>query len=143
MLSCSVVDTRVVVLTFVPLISLSCSSQAERIGLRNRIEKKTAYLKELEDQVRLCVWMSINHLNWHCLTYLCHIKIMCLGYIWFSFFKLSWFSPWIIANTLLPLFKFIDLKNLVQRNEQLYGSGNAPSGGVTLPFILVQVFFLT
>ncbi|RWR75714.1 transcription factor-like protein DPB [Cinnamomum micranthum f. kanehirae] len=57
--------------------------KAERIGLRNRIEKKTAYLKELEDQ-------------------------------------------------------FIDLKNLVQRNEQLYGSGNAPSGGVTLPFILVQ-----
>uniref|UniRef100_A0A0D9XK27 E2F/DP family winged-helix DNA-binding domain-containing protein n=1 Tax=Leersia perrieri TaxID=77586 RepID=A0A0D9XK27_9ORYZ len=25
-----------------------------------------------------------------------------------------------------------------QRNEQLYGSGNAPSGGVALPFILVQ-----
>uniref|UniRef100_A0A0D9Z266 E2F/DP family winged-helix DNA-binding domain-containing protein n=1 Tax=Oryza glumipatula TaxID=40148 RepID=A0A0D9Z266_9ORYZ len=27
---------------------------------------------------------------------------------------------------------------LIQRNEQLYGSGNIPSGGVALPFILVQ-----
>lgn len=35
--------------------------------------------------------------------------------------------------------KFIGLQNLVQRNEQLYGSGNSPSGGVALPFILVQV----
>ncbi|GJN30326.1 hypothetical protein PR202_gb18621 [Eleusine coracana subsp. coracana] len=30
------------------------------------------------------------------------------------------------------------LQNLIQRNEQLYGSGNTPSGGVALPFILVQ-----
>ncbi|KAG8088531.1 hypothetical protein GUJ93_ZPchr0010g10309 [Zizania palustris] len=30
------------------------------------------------------------------------------------------------------------LQNLAERNEQLYGSGNAPSGGVALPFILVQ-----
>eukprot|EP00262_Sarcandra_glabra_P009980 TRINITY_DN24823_c0_g1_i1.p1 TRINITY_DN24823_c0_g1~~TRINITY_DN24823_c0_g1_i1.p1 ORF type:complete len:354 (+),score=53.35 TRINITY_DN24823_c0_g1_i1:178-1239(+) len=57
--------------------------KAERIGLRNRIDKKAAYLQELEEQ-------------------------------------------------------FIGLQNLVQRNEQLYGSGNAPSGGVSLPFILVQ-----
>ena len=35
--------------------------------------------------------------------------------------------------------KYVSLQNLVQRNEQLYGSGDAPSGGVALPFILVQV----
>ncbi|KAG6479377.1 hypothetical protein ZIOFF_062840 [Zingiber officinale] len=57
--------------------------KTERIGLRNRIEKKTAYLQELQDQ-------------------------------------------------------YLGLQNLVQRNEQLYGSGNLPSGGVALPFILVQ-----
>ncbi|OWM69689.1 hypothetical protein CDL15_Pgr025538 [Punica granatum] len=53
--------------------------KTERSGLRSRIEKKAAYLRELEEQ------------------------------------------------------------NLIQRNEQLYGSGNAPTGGVALPFILVQV----
>ncbi|KAH9671342.1 transcription factor-like protein DPB [Citrus sinensis] len=58
--------------------------KAERLGLRNRIEKKTAYLQELEDQ-------------------------------------------------------FVGLQNLIQRNERLYSSGNAPSGGVALPFILVQL----
>uniref|UniRef100_A0A6N2KNW6 E2F/DP family winged-helix DNA-binding domain-containing protein n=1 Tax=Salix viminalis TaxID=40686 RepID=A0A6N2KNW6_SALVM len=57
--------------------------KAERLGLRNRIEKKAAYLQELEEQ-------------------------------------------------------FVGLQNLIQRNEQLYRSGNAPSGGVSLPFILVQ-----
>ncbi|KAG5253226.1 hypothetical protein OIU76_020953 [Salix suchowensis] len=57
--------------------------KAERLGLRNRIEKKAAYLQELEEQ-------------------------------------------------------FLGLQNLIQRNEQLYSSGNAPSGGVSLPFILVQ-----
>ncbi|GER25782.1 transcription factor DP [Striga asiatica] len=57
--------------------------KTERFGLRSRIEKKAAYLAELEEQ-------------------------------------------------------YIGLQNLIQRNEQLYGSGNAPSGGVALPFILVQ-----
>jgi hypothetical protein len=37
--------------------------------------------------------------------------------------------------------KYVSLQNLVQRNEQLYGSDDAPSGGVALPFILVQVDF--
>ncbi|KAL3533546.1 hypothetical protein ACH5RR_007067 [Cinchona calisaya] len=55
----------------------------ERLGLRNRIEKKAAYLEELEEQ-------------------------------------------------------YVGLQSLIQRNERLYGSGNAPSGGVALPFILVQ-----
>ncbi|CAI0407696.1 unnamed protein product [Linum tenue] len=32
----------------------------------------------------------------------------------------------------------VGLQNLIQRNEHLYSSGNAPSGGVSLPFILVQ-----
>lgn len=57
--------------------------KTDRIGLRGRIEKKAAYLQELEEQ-------------------------------------------------------FVGLQNLIQRNEQLYSSGNAPSGGVALPFILVQ-----
>lgn len=57
--------------------------KTERLGVRNRIEKKAAYLEELEEQ-------------------------------------------------------YVGLQNLVQRNKQLYGSGNAPSGGVALPFILVQ-----
>ncbi|CAJ1926531.1 unnamed protein product [Sphenostylis stenocarpa] len=57
--------------------------KTERMGLRNRIEKKAAYLQELEEQ-------------------------------------------------------YIGLQKLIQRNEQLYSSGNAPNGGVSLPFILVQ-----
>ncbi|KAL0316756.1 UNVERIFIED_CONTAM: Transcription factor-like protein DPB [Sesamum radiatum] len=57
--------------------------KTERLGLQSRIEKKAAYLEELEEQ-------------------------------------------------------YVGLQNLIKRNEQLYGSGNAPSGGVALPFILVQ-----
>ncbi|KAG4216006.1 hypothetical protein ERO13_A01G213600v2 [Gossypium hirsutum] len=57
--------------------------KTERLGLRNRIEKKAAYLHELEEQ-------------------------------------------------------FVGLQNLIQRNEQLYSSGNPLNGGVALPFILVQ-----
>ncbi|KAJ4784501.1 Transcription factor DP [Rhynchospora pubera] len=57
--------------------------KTELAGLKSRIDKKAAYLQELQDQA-------------------------------------------------------LGLQNLVQRNEQLYGSGNAPSGGVALPFILVQ-----
>ncbi|KAL6529087.1 hypothetical protein OROHE_014831 [Orobanche hederae] len=34
--------------------------------------------------------------------------------------------------------QYVGLRNLIQCNKQLYGSGNAPSGGVALPFILVQ-----
>ncbi|XP_039062901.1 transcription factor-like protein DPB isoform X2 [Hibiscus syriacus] len=34
--------------------------------------------------------------------------------------------------------QFVGLQNLIQQNEQLYSSGNGPSGGVALPFILVQ-----
>ncbi|CAM8928354.1 hypothetical protein QQ045_023542 [Rhodiola kirilowii] len=57
--------------------------KAERIALRNKIEKKSAYLQELEEQ-------------------------------------------------------YVGLQNLIQRNEQLFSSENAPSQGVQLPFILVQ-----
>lgn len=57
--------------------------KAERIALRNRIEKKAAYLRELQEQLT-------------------------------------------------------GLQNLVERNERSYSSGNAPSGGVALPFILIQ-----
>ncbi|KAK9078652.1 hypothetical protein SSX86_002709 [Deinandra increscens subsp. villosa] len=54
-----------------------------RLAIQNRFEKKSAYLRELEDQ-------------------------------------------------------YVGLQNLIHRNEQLYSSGNAPTGGVALPFILVQ-----
>jgi len=47
------------------------------------------------------------------------------------------------SNFLSPYVKFVGLQNLIQRNEQLYSSGNAPSGGVALPFILVQVDFFS
>ncbi|PWZ06864.1 Transcription factor-like protein DPB [Zea mays] len=57
--------------------------KTELVGLKGRIEKKSVYLQELQDQ-------------------------------------------------------YVGLQNLIQRNEQLYGSGNTPSGGVALPFILVQ-----
>ncbi|MCL7033539.1 hypothetical protein MKW94_025279 [Papaver nudicaule] len=57
--------------------------KAERAGLRSRIEKKAAYLQELEEQ-------------------------------------------------------FVGLQNLIQRNEELCTSGSGITGGVSLPFILVQ-----
>nr|XP_012572677.1 transcription factor-like protein DPB isoform X2 [Cicer arietinum] len=57
--------------------------KTEHLGLRSRIERKAAYLQELEEH-------------------------------------------------------FVGLQNLIQRNEQLYSSENPPSGGVSLPFILVQ-----
>ncbi|XP_057519562.1 transcription factor-like protein DPB [Amaranthus tricolor] len=57
--------------------------KTQRTGLKNKIEKKAAYLQELEEQ-------------------------------------------------------FVGYQNLIQRNQQLYGNGNAPTGGVALPFILVQ-----
>ncbi|KAH8505676.1 hypothetical protein H0E87_012775 [Populus deltoides] len=60
--------------------------KVERLGLRNRIEKKAAYLQELEEQ-------------------------------------------------------FVGLQNLIQRNEQLYSSGNAPSG-VTSCFVSLKDFSL-
>uniref|UniRef100_A0ACD5TPK9 Uncharacterized protein n=1 Tax=Avena sativa TaxID=4498 RepID=A0ACD5TPK9_AVESA len=58
--------------------------KTEVTGLKGRIDKKSSYLQELQDQ-------------------------------------------------------YVGLQNLVERNEQLYCSGDAPSGGVALPFILVQV----
>ncbi|GAB4833602.1 hypothetical protein Ancab_031847 [Ancistrocladus abbreviatus] len=57
--------------------------KSKRIALRNRIEKRAAYLQELEEQ-------------------------------------------------------YIGYQNLTQRNQELYGSGDGPSGGVALPFILIQ-----
>ncbi|XBI69914.1 transcription factor-like protein DPB [Triticum urartu] len=57
--------------------------QADLAGVKARIEKKSAYLQELQDQ-------------------------------------------------------YLGMQNLINRNEQLYGSGNIPSGGVALPFILIQ-----
>ncbi|CAM0870806.1 unnamed protein product [Alopecurus aequalis] len=57
--------------------------QTELLGLKGKIEKKSAYLQELQEQ-------------------------------------------------------YLGMQNLIQRNEQLYGSGNTPSGGVALPFILIQ-----
>lgn len=42
-------------------------------------------------------------------------------------------------NSLLRPLKYEGMQNLIQRNEKLYSSGDPPSGGVALPFILVQV----
>nr|KYP68014.1 Transcription factor Dp-1 [Cajanus cajan] len=81
--------------------------KTERLGLRNRIEKKTAYLQELEEQVNL--------------------DKLLMFYVKFP-----------LANYLHYFVKFVGLQNLIQRNEQLYSSGNPPRGGVSLPFILVQ-----
>lgn len=42
--------------------------QTERLGLRNRIEKKAAYLQELEEQVCLLIFicfMFLYHLSVH------------------------------------------------------------------------------
>uniref|UniRef100_M8CEE6 Transcription factor Dp n=1 Tax=Aegilops tauschii TaxID=37682 RepID=M8CEE6_AEGTA len=61
--------------------------QADLAGVKGRIEKKSAYLQELQDQ-------------------------------------------------------YLGMQNLINRNEQLYGSGNIPTGGVALPFILIQFCFL-
>ncbi|KAG7014893.1 Transcription factor-like protein DPB [Cucurbita argyrosperma subsp. argyrosperma] len=36
-------------------------------------------------------------------------------------------------------YQYVGLQNLIQRNEQLFSYENAPSGGVSLPFILVQL----
>ena len=48
-----------------------------------------------------------------------------------------------LANFCSLYIKFIGLQNLIQHNQQLYSSGNSTSGGVALPFILVQVKLLT
>ncbi|KAM0865888.1 hypothetical protein ACQ4PT_042971 [Festuca glaucescens] len=63
--------------------SVCACLQTELAGLKGRIEKKSAYLQELQDQ-------------------------------------------------------YLGMQNLVLRNEELYGSGTTPSGGVALPFILIQ-----
>lgn len=99
--------------------------QAERLGLRNRIEKKTAYLQELEDQVRKLVFLPFHVCN-------LGMNLLLHALCW-------WISFAMWANFCCLFIKFVGLQNLIQRNERLYSSGNAPSGGVALPFILVQV----
>lgn len=44
-----------------------------------------------------------------------------------------------IVNFIYLYMKYVGLQNLIQRNEQLFSTGNAPNGGIALPFILVQV----
>jgi hypothetical protein len=73
---------------------------------------------------------------------------MCNNYF-FVFYACLFLQPLFIINYQFVIFvsvgcffwhiKYVGLQNLIQRNEQLYGSGNTPSGGVALPFILVQV----
>lgn len=95
--------------------------QAERLSLRNRIEKKTAYSQELKEQVMGTT--DTLHLP-ACSSVSSYHRRFLHGS---SFFSVSE--------------KYVGLQNLIQRNEHLYSSGNAPSGGVALPFILVQVKF--
>lgn len=52
----------------------------------------------------------------------------------------KYFDLHLITDIYYPFIKYAGLRNLVQRNEQLYSSGNAPTGGVALPFILLQVY---
>lgn len=56
---------------------------------------------------------------------------------WTYLYKLWFFS--LSNNSPFFLLKYEGLQNLIQRNQQLYSSVDAPSGGVALPFILVQV----
>ncbi|RLN42581.1 transcription factor Dp-1 [Panicum miliaceum] len=85
--------------------------KTELVGLKGRIEKKSAYLQELQDQcyffLHLLLLTTYQTCDFHTMDFFWHIK-------------------------------YVGLQNLIQRNEQLYGSGNTPSGGVALPFILVQ-----
>jgi hypothetical protein len=48
--------------------------QTERHGLRNRIEKKSAYLQELEEQV----WLSIRTLYLLCISSLWLEFVLCI-----------------------------------------------------------------
>lgn len=48
--------------------------QTERLGLRNRIEKKSAYLQELEEQV----WLSIRTLYLLCISSLWLEFVLCV-----------------------------------------------------------------
>jgi hypothetical protein len=48
--------------------------QTERLGLRNRIEKKSAYLQELEEQV----WLSIRTLYLLCISSLWLEFVLCI-----------------------------------------------------------------
>lgn len=108
--------------------SMNVTTQTERLGLGNRVGKKAAYLQELEEQVRNIFSFSLNSI-WN----------------FFLQFRRGYFSlvfSSVSVHWLLDSIKFVGLQNLIHRNEQLYSSGNSPSGGVALPFILVQVSFL-
>lgn len=87
--------------------------------------------------ILLKTWCAIIILNLVCqLSQYWFTAYVCNNYL-FIFFMLAH-----LPNFLCCFFwhiKYVGLQNLIQRNEQLYGSGNTPSGGVDLPFILVQV----
>lgn len=54
-----------------------------------------------------------------------------------NFFIDQYFANYIFCYMMYT--KYIGLQNLIQINKQLYSFEEAPSGGVALPFILVQV----
>lgn len=102
-------------------LSLIYACKAERLSVRNRIEKKIAYAQELEEQVKDT---TAFHLTVS--SYLTIIRFLHASSFFFIFCVCE---------------KYVGLQNLIRRNEHLYSSGNPPSGGVALPFILVQVNF--
>lgn len=51
------------------LLHTMCLSQSECIGLRHRLEKKAAYLQELEDQVRILSFRCFFHFSFWPICY--------------------------------------------------------------------------
>ncbi|KAL5983011.1 hypothetical protein ACLOJK_017091 [Asimina triloba] len=113
--------------------------KAERIRLRTRIDKKAAYLQELEEQ-RDCLLVThgcrfassrMDDLGSRQVEQM--VRVLADGVLTFC----DGFGQQKFAKLGLGV-TFVGLQNLIKRNEQLYSAGNAPAGGVTLPFILVQ-----
>ncbi|WVZ55500.1 hypothetical protein U9M48_006151 [Paspalum notatum var. saurae] len=115
--------------------------KTELMGVKSRIEKKSAYLQELQDQYssESCFEYSAERTeymimrgNKTALTLLSEWMVF-LGTMSLLFFNYQSKKEKEKTNE-----QYSSLQKLIQRNEQLFGSGNTPSGGVALPFILVQ-----
>lgn len=50
--------------------------QTERLGLRNRIEKKAAYLQELEEQVRLSICYLYDYFGLNLFFVMLRLRIL-------------------------------------------------------------------
>jgi hypothetical protein len=79
-------------------------------------------------------WFTENVCNNYLFVFLCLLFLTTSIYV-----SPTQFVIFISVGFFFWHIKYVGLQNLIQRNEQSYGSGNTPSGGVALPFILVQV----